>query len=75
MNVLVPNPLAEADPRSLQDLFDLDPLVLSRDQSARAAVVAELRAQRERWLQAETKAKARPAKRPATLADLEDLKL
>lgn len=63
-------PLAEAEPNSLQELFDRDPLKLSRDDIE--AIVTELRAQRERFVKAEAKPKKQAA--PASLS-LEDLGL
>lgn len=57
------SPLAEADPRSLQQIFDDDPLNLTDDDIER--VVVELRAQRSRWEKAE---KAGPKKSKAVAA-------
>jgi len=61
--------LAEADPNSLQALFDMDPLKLS--DSNKEAIVKELRAQRERWKQAE----GGRAKKELVKVDLSDLGL
>jgi len=60
--------LAEANPNSLQVLFDLDPLQLTDDNIE--AIVRELRAQRERWKQAEAKGRAKKELVKVDLADL-----
>ncbi len=41
--------LDEADPRSLDDLFNLDPLELANDPNAIERIVGELRLQRKDW--------------------------
>lgn len=63
-------PLAEAEAESLQELFDKDPLKLTRDDIE--TIVSELRAQRERFAKAEAKPKKQAA--PASLS-IEDLGL
>ena len=42
-----PSPLSEADPKSLEEIFSLDPLKLSR--SDRDVIVTELRRARAKW--------------------------
>lgn len=64
------NPLTEASPTSLQDLFDMDPLSLS--DSDIEQVVRELRAQRERWAVAEKKIAGR-GKTQVVAVSLDDL--
>jgi hypothetical protein len=66
-----PSPLAETNPLSLQELFDTDPLKLNRDDVSQ--IVAELRAQRERW--EATEGKKRAPKAPVQNLSLEDLGL
>jgi protein tyrosine phosphatase len=51
------SPLAEANPESLQEIFDKDPLSLTDDNIEQ--VVQELRAQRDKWELAEKKTKAK----------------
>lgn len=62
------SPLAEANPQSLQELFDRDPLQLTDDDIEK--IVCELRTQRDRWQQAEKKGKA---KRDLVTVSLDDL--
>jgi hypothetical protein len=59
-----PSPLAEADPKSLDELFNADPLELTNKDLA--ALVTELRANRDKWAkeEAESQTKARP-RRPS----------
>ncbi len=68
-----PNPLAEAEPSSLDELFSRDPLGLS-DQDI-SSIVRELRRQREKWLaEPEKKAAKKPASKPVKLdVSLDDL--
>lgn len=59
-------PLAEASPKSLVDLFSMDPLALTRID--RSAIVAEFRRLREVWKVAESQGKvAGTAKAPKGL--------
>lgn len=68
-----PSPLQEADPASLQELFDRDPLSLTDSDIDR--IVTELRAQRARWEQGQSaRAKKAPAQNAVAL-DLSDLGL
>jgi hypothetical protein len=67
------SPLAEANPESLQELFDKDPLQLTDPDIDR--VVAELRTMRERWALTEKKGKAPPKKGLATGLSLDDLEI
>lgn len=64
------SPLSEASAESLQELFDRDPLTLTDHNIER--IVAELRAQRDRWQIAERKgrAKAQPAPSAISLEDI-----
>lgn len=57
-----PNPLAEASPASLDELFSRDPLDLSR--AERDQIVAEFRRMRETWNKAELAGAKRGAKPP-----------
>lgn len=67
----MPSPLEEASPLSLQDYMDMDPLELIKDDSKVDAIVAELRAMRERWALAEKKKpKAQAITGTLTLEDL-----
>lgn len=66
-----PSPLQEADPASLQELFNRDPLSLTDSDIDR--IVTELRAQRARWEQGQ-RAKRVPAQNAVAL-DLSDLGL
>lgn len=66
-----PSPLTEADPASLQELFNRDPLSLSDSDIDR--IVSELRSQRARWEQGQRTKKA-PAQNAVAL-DLSDLGL
>lgn len=68
------NPLSEAAPDSLAELFSRDPLKL-QDQDI-GKIVSELRAERERWVVAEASGKRvytnrQPAKPDLDLSDLE----
>lgn len=70
------SPLSEAEPRSLEELFSRDPLKLTR--SDRDAIVRELRAQSERWAQAQSQAPSgkrssgtRPPKITGPLPDID----
>ena len=63
------SPLLEASPDSLQELFDKDPLQLTSQDIDR--IVAELRSQRERFVQAERKGKRQAAPKNISLADLD----
>ena len=60
--------LTEADPRSLDDLFNLDPLKLSADESAIERIVGELRVQRQTWAETE-KIKAAKGKKKKNPVD------
>lgn len=75
MSDIQENPLAEANPESLSDLFEKDPLLLTDADIER--IVSELRSARANWLQKEKVTKGNP-KRAApsnlSLADL-DIKL
>lgn len=64
------SPLAEANPESLQELFDKDPLQLTDDDIDR--IVAEERSMREKWKLVEKKGKAPKAQVVAniSLADI-----
>ena len=53
-----PSPLAEASITSLDELFSRDPLSLS--QQDLAAIVVELRRQRQRYIEAEAAGKRAP---------------
>ena len=57
-----PSPLAEADPKSLDELFNEDPLELT--ETDLAALVAEFRANRDKWAKedAASQAQGRPRK-------------
>lgn len=68
------NPLAEATPDSLSELFSRDPLKL-QDQDI-GIIVSELRRERDRWVVAEAQGKRvstnkQPAKPDLDLSDLE----
>lgn len=65
------SPLAEAEPNSLQELFDKDPLNLTDPDIER--IVTELRAQRDRWVKTEAKTGHKKKAAPAniSLADLD----
>lgn len=63
-----PSPLAEASPSSLQELFDRDPLQLTDPDIEK--IVAELRAQRQRW---ESGQKASKSKMQQVVLSLDDL--
>jgi len=67
-----PNPLTEANPESLQELFSGDPFNFTRQR--RDLIVAELRRARSRWDQAEASGKksAPKAAKKQTLT-IEDL--
>lgn len=64
------SPLAEANPESLQELFDKDPLKLTDEDIDR--IVAEERSMREKWKLVEKKGKAPKAQVVAniSLADI-----
>lgn len=64
------SPLAEANPESLQELFDKDPLQLTDEDIDR--IVAEERSMREKWKLVEKKGKAPKAQVVAniSLADI-----
>jgi predicted DNA-binding transcriptional regulator YafY len=68
MAELTDNPLSEASPAALQELFDLDPLKLTDDDLTR--VVAELRAQRGRWEKAQPKSRSKAVVQNLDLSDL-----
>ena len=53
--------ISETNPRSLDELFDRDPLQLTRED--RAEIIARLRADRERWAQAEAMSKPKRGKK------------
>lgn len=57
-----PSPLAEADPKSLDDLFNEDPLKLTKPDLA--TLVAEFRANKDKWAKEDAAAQAqgRPRK-------------
>ena len=67
------SPLSEASPTSLDDLFSRDPLSLTR--ADKDKIIAELRAQRERWEIAERKPKKTPKAPLQVATNLEDLGL
>ena len=70
---MIESPLTEADPQSLNILFDKDPLELT-DQDI-DAIVAELRKARTEWATEESsKSKSKASKVTANLS-LEDLDL
>lgn len=54
------SPLAEADPRSLEELMSRDPLKLTKQD--RGQIVGELRRMREVWAKAEAAAPSRGKK-------------
>lgn len=66
-----PSPLAEANPASLQELFDLDPLRLTDNDLDR--IVLALRAQRAKWEASEKTKKGKPA--TVTISSLDELGL
>jgi hypothetical protein len=67
-----PNPLSEASPDSLSELFARNPLQLS-DQDI-GKIVSELRRQREKWQVDEGKPKAKKASKAVKLdVSLDDL--
>jgi hypothetical protein len=51
------NPLNEASPRSLEEIFSSDPLNLTRQD--RDVIVSELRRARENWIKEEASGKKR----------------
>ena len=53
-----PSPLSEASPKSLEELFSLDPLDLTR--SDLETIVTELRKMREIWARSESGEGKRP---------------
>jgi hypothetical protein len=68
------SPLAEANPESLQEIFDKDPLKLTDDDIER--VVAEERAMREKWKASERAGSTRkPPKQEVPNLSLDDLGL
>lgn len=52
------SPLEEVNPRSLDEVFNSSPLTHSKED--RALIIAELRAQRAKWAQAEAEGKRAP---------------
>lgn len=66
------NPLQEASPTSLSEIFEKDPLLLTDEEVER--VVQEFRAQRKNWIEKEAKPKKVAAKATLSLAEL-DIKL
>lgn len=64
------NPLIEADPNSINQLFSMEPSELTNEQID--SMVVELRKQRESW-NATEKAKASKPKAPTTAAAIDDL--
>ncbi len=54
------SPLAEADPQSLNDIMNMDPLEYGRKD--RDVIVAELRRMRSKWLVEEAAGKTRASK-------------
>lgn len=62
------NPLAEANPESLQEIFDKDPLQLTDDDIER--IVAEERSMREKWKLAERAGSTRQKAPKAVVANL-----
>jgi hypothetical protein len=67
------NPLEEASPKSLEDVFNADPLELTRQD--RDVIVAELRRMREVWVKAEAGGAKRAPKASAAGVSLSDLGL
>ena len=63
------SPLAEAQPESLQELFDKDPLLLTDPDVER--IVTELRKARDLWAVAEKKGKKVAAPKNISLSDLD----
>lgn len=60
-----PSPLSEADPKSLDELYNEDPLALTNDDLDR--LVADLRLNRARWAKEEAEAASQGrARRPKT---------
>ena len=68
MSTVDPNPLLEAEPTSLQDLFDKDPLSLTDDDIER--VVKEQREQRGRWQKTLPKGRGKTQLQELSLEDL-----
>lgn len=64
-------PLAEPSPQALDELMAMDPLQLTKDDAAVDRIIAELRAQRERW--EKTERKKAPKAQVVTTISLEDL--
>lgn len=60
------SPLSEANPESLQELFDRDPLELSKQDITR--IVTELRANRHHFVKEETRARKAGKKNPGGAA-------
>lgn len=56
------SPLEEADPLSLQECFDRDPMGLTRGSAEVEIIVRELRAARGKWAMDEKKNAAKAAK-------------
>lgn len=56
------NPLAEANPQSLDELFSRDPL--SYQQQDREAIILEMRRYRKLWAQDEAAGKTKASKAP-----------
>lgn len=60
----------------IQDVFDLDPLELAKDDDAIRAVIAKFREARAQWLLGDKKAgKEKKEKQQLSLSDLGDLKI
>jgi hypothetical protein len=77
-----PNPLSEANPKSLDEIFSGDPSLWATDGPEVRTIVAELRAQAARWAIAEAAGKTRVSspklKEPAPKLEnisLDDLEL
>lgn len=68
-----PSPLSEPDPRALDEIFNMDPLALTKDDAAVDRLILELRSQRERWEKAEKSKKGKPPAQVVSTLSLEDL--
>lgn len=67
-----PSPLAEADPMSLDELFNRTPPLSEEDLDK---IIAELKAQRERFLKADQEGKRPPRQPKAPKAKAPDVSL
>lgn len=65
------NPLSEAKPESLSDLFEKDPLLLTEEDAER--ICAEFRDQRKNWQQKEKTTRGNPKRNAPANLSLDDL--